>query len=121
MRPCWLLATVERPSPSPFSGALAMATLARVDVDPVDLPYLKLDNEHSHVGARPSREFSAVTDPTLELPPPESRGWLGKTLFVSAMVAIIAAASVTAVRENAEEPWLAPWLYSAKRILPPVT
>jgi tetratricopeptide (TPR) repeat protein len=94
-----------------------MATLARVDVDVADLPHLQLEDELSHVAARPSREFSAV-DPTLEMPLPARNGWLGKTLFVSTMIGIIAAASVTAVRENAREPWLAPWLYSAQRMLP---
>jgi tetratricopeptide (TPR) repeat protein len=92
-----------------------MATLARVDVDPVDLPHLQLETEPSHVSARPSREFSAYTDATLDLGPPPRTPWLAKTLFVSTMVGIIAAATVTAVRENAQEPWLAPWLDAAER------
>jgi tetratricopeptide (TPR) repeat protein len=92
-----------------------MATLARADVDPVDLPHLHLENEPSHVSARPSREFSAYADATLDLGPPPRAPWLGKTLFISTMVGIIAAASVTAVRENAQQPWLAPWLYSASQ------
>ena len=89
-----------------------MATLSRVDVDPVDMPHLQLEKEASHVGARPSRDFSAYTDATLDLGPPASSAWLGKTLFVATMVGIIAAASVTAVRE--QEPWLAPVLRTAE-------
>ena len=92
-----------------------MATLARADVDPVDLPHLHLENEPSHVSARPSREFSAYADATLDLGPPPRTPWLGRTLFISTMVGIIAAASVTAVRENAREQWLAQWLHSARQ------
>jgi tetratricopeptide (TPR) repeat protein len=92
-----------------------MATLSRVDVDAVDLPHLSLEDEPTLVNARPSREFRAA-DESCEDDMPSRAAWFGKLLFVGTMVSIIAAASVTAVRENAEQPWLAPWLYSAEQL-----